>query len=298
VILLTGAEGQIGWELRRALAPLGRVIALRRVDVDLADADHLRAVIREVAPTHIVNAAGFTAVDRAESQRDLAFAVNARAPKVMAEEAARLGAGIVHYSTDYVFDGTKRTPYREDDPVAPLSVYGSSKLEGDRAVACAGAPYLILRTSWVYGARGGNFLRTILRLAHERSELRVVADQFGAPTPARLVAEITAQLLGPCSPAMRTSLLEHQTGIYNVSSRGSVSWHAFACAILALDGQRERQTVTGVAPITTEEYPAAARRPAYSVLDSAKLEQTFGLRMPHWHEQLELVMSEPALVRP
>jgi dTDP-4-dehydrorhamnose reductase len=222
----------------------------------------------------------------------MAFAVNACAPEVMAQEAARLGALMVHYSTDYVFDGTKRTPYLEDDPVAPLGAYGCSKLEGDRAVTCAGAPYLIIRTSWVYSARGHNFLRTILRLAREATALRVVADQCGAPTPARLLAEITAQVLALHSGPTGIVLPEQRWGIYNATTRGSVSWYEFACAIVELEAAHDGGTPTHVVPIDTAELSTPARRPAYSVLSIAKLERTFGLQLPEWRGQLELVMSE------
>ena len=292
-ILLTGADGQVGGELRRALAPLGHVVALLRADADLADPDALRAAVRRVAPALVVNAAAFTAVDRAERERDLAFAVNARAPQVLAEEAARLGAPIVHYSTDYVFDGTKGAPYVEDDPVAPLGVYGESKLAGERAVAATSPAHLVLRTSWVYAARGRNFLRTMLRLAHERDELRVVADQRGVPTPARLVADVTAAIVARHGTGEGVDLTG-VAGTYHLAARGETTWHAFAEAIVALDPRRAARRCAAVTPIATAEFPTPARRPAYSVLDPARLERAFGLRMPAWRSQLELVMAELA----
>ena len=291
-LLLTGADGQVGWELRRALAPLGTVVALRRADVDLADAAALRAAIRAHRPSAVVNAAAYTAVDGAESERELAFAVNAVAPGVLAEESARLGVPLVHYSTDYVFDGTKGAPYTEEDPVAPLGAYGEGKLAGDEAVRRAGGPHLVFRTSWVYAARGRNFLRTMLRLARERDELRVVGDQTGVPTPARLVAEVTAQVLARHATADGFTLPAAASGVYNVAARGATTWHAFATAILAADPRRAEQRCRVVVPITTADFPTPARRPAFSVLDPSKLERAFGLRMPGWREGLALVMEE------
>ncbi|HEX6632238.1 MAG TPA: dTDP-4-dehydrorhamnose reductase [Gemmatimonadaceae bacterium] len=292
VILLTGADGQVGWELRRALAPLGRVAAVRRADADLADEGALRALVREVRPAAVVNAAAYTAVDRAETERALAFAVNGAAPGVLAEEAARLGVPIVHYSTDYVFDGGKGAPYTEDDPVSPLGAYGESKLAGDRAVMASGAPHLILRTSWVYAARGRNFLRTMLRLAHEREELRVVADQRGVPTPARLIAEVTAQLLGRGATGAGFEIPASRWGVHNLAARGETTWHEFAETIVALDPRREAQRCRAVTAITTAEFPTPARRPACSVLDPSRLERAFALRMPEWRDGLALVMGE------
>lgn len=291
-ILLTGADGQVGWELRRALAPLGRVVALRRADADLADADAIRAAVRATRPALVVNAAAYTAVDTAELERDLAFRVNANAPGVLAEEAARLGAPIVHYSTDYVFDGAKRTPYVEDDAVAPQGAYGESKLAGERAVAAANPAHLVLRTSWVYASRGRNFLRTMLRLAHERDELRVVADQHGVPTPARLVAGVTAAVLARLAGDDGFVVPADHAGVYHVAARGGTTWHAFAEAILALDPRRAEQRCRGVVAVATAEFPTAAVRPAYSVLDPSRIERAFALRMPEWRGQLELVMGE------
>ena len=290
-ILLTGADGQIGWELRRALAPLGRVVALRRADADLADPDALRTAVRAARPALVVNAAAFTGVDAAERDRDLAVRVNAEAPGVLAEEAARPGASIVHYSTDYVFDGAKRTPYVEDDATEPQGAYGESKLAGERAVAAANAAHLVLRTSWVYAARGRNFLLTMLRLAHEREELRVVADQHGVPTPARLVADVTAAALARLATGGGFDVAD-LAGTYHVAARGATTWHEFAEAIVALDPRRAAQRCRVVVPIATADFPTPARRPAYSVLDPARLEGAFALRMPEWRGQLALVMDE------
>ena len=293
-ILVTGADGQVGWELLRTLAPLARVVPLRRADADLADETRLRSVVRELRPSAIVNAAAYTAVDRAEAERETAFAVNGRAPGILAEEAARLGAPIVHYSTDYVFDGTKGEPYREDDPAAPRGVYGESKLAGELAIAAAGGAHLVFRTSWVYGPRGHNFLRTMLRLARERKELRVVADQRGSPTPARLVAAVTAIVLGRQQDraSARFTIPEEMCGVHHLTTRGETSWCSFAQEILALDPRREEQRARAVIPIRTAEYPTPARRPACSVLDVSRTERLFGLALPHWRDQLALVADD------
>jgi dTDP-4-dehydrorhamnose reductase len=294
VILGTGADGQVGWEVRRALAPLGRVVAVRRSEVDAADGEALRALVRRVEPAVIVNAAAYTAVDRAESERELAFAVNAEAPKVLAEEGARSRALLIHYSTDYVFDGAKESAYTEADEPAPLGVYGASKLAGDRAIAASGAAHLVFRTSWVYAPRGRNFLLTMLRLAREREILRVVADQRGAPTPARLIAAATAAALSQCAGERGFSLPEGWSGVYNVAARGVATWWEFARRILALDPRRDEQRCREIVPITTAEYPTPARRPARSMLDVGKVERTFHLRMPAWERELEGVMEELA----
>jgi dTDP-4-dehydrorhamnose reductase len=292
VILVTGADGQVGWEVRRALAPLGRVIAVRRADVDVADGEALRALVRRVRPSVIVNAAAYTAVDRAESEREVAFAVNAEAPRALAEEAARSGALLVHFSTDYVFDGTKPTAYTEEDEPAPLGAYGESKLAGDRAIIASGAAHLIFRTSWVYAPRGRNFMLTMLRLARERETLRVVSDQRGVPTSARLIATATAAALGQRADESGFSLAGDRSGVYNLTARGVATWYDFAHRILALDPRPGEQRCRELVAITTAEYPTPARRPASSVLDVGKVERTFGLRMPEWEAELERVMEE------
>jgi dTDP-4-dehydrorhamnose reductase len=294
VILVTGADGQVGWEVRRALAPLGRVVAARRSDADAADGEALRALVRRVRPSVIVNAVAYTAVDRAESERDLAFAVNAEAPKVLAEEAERAEAIVVHYSTGYVFDGTKEGAYTETDVPAPLGAYGASKLAGDLAVMASGAAHLVFRTSWVYSARGTNFLRTMLRLARERDELSVVDDQRGTPTPARLIAATTAAVLARCVASGPGTLVlpEQWWGLYDLTARGETTWYAYARRILAMDPRRSEQRCAEPTPVSTASYPTAARRPAHSVLDVGKLERTFGLRMPDWEGELEAVMEE------
>ena len=276
-ILLTGRNGQLGWELERTLAPLGELHAFDRADLDLAHPDRLVSVLRELKPALIVNPAAYTAVDRAESEPDVAFAVNARAPGVLADEAKRLGALLIHYSTDYVFDGTKATPYTEDDATNPLGVYGTSKLDGEKAIAAIGVRHWIFRTSWVYAPRGRNFFLTMLRLAREGKPLRVVADQFGAPTSAAMLARATVQAItrlsaGTAPPA---------SGVYHMTAGGRASWHGFAQAIL-----REFGLTTLVTPITSSEYPLPAKRPANSVLDNSRLGAAFGIRLPAWEEGL------------
>ncbi len=294
LILITGADGQIGWEARRAFAPLGRIVAARRGDIDLAKASAIRDVVRHVRPDVIVNAAAYTAVDRAESEPDLAFAVNAEAPRVLAAEAVASGALLVHYSTDYVFDGSNTAPYTEWDEPDPSSVYGASKLAGDRAVLASGARHLIFRTSWVYGVRRHNFMLTMLRLARERDELTVVDDQTGTPTPAALIASTTAAIVAQVTAGGEEAASASRWGVYNLVARGATTWHAFTRRILTLDPHREEQRCARVTPIGTADYPTAARRPAYSVLDPTKLERTFGLRMPEWESQLELLMRSLA----
>jgi len=293
-ILLTGKNGQIGWELQRTLAPLGEVTAVDRREMDLADPDSMRKVIREVRPDLIVNAAAYTAVDKAESEPDLAMAVNGIAPGIMAEEAKRLNATMIHYSTDYVFDGTKKTPYSEEDSPNPLNVYGKTKLAGERAVQAGGASYLILRTSWVYAARGRNFLLTILKLARERSELKIVDDQVGAPTWSRLLAEVTSQIVAQLfSPRCRTATpMADVSGIYHAVSAGSTSWHGFAAKILEGIPGRTIKKPLRLIPIPTSDYPLPAARPGNSCLSSEKLMRTFGTAFPSWEASLALCLDE------
>jgi len=275
IILLTGSAGQLGFELARTLAVHGDVVACDRATLDLEDAGALVRTVRRVRPQLIVNAAAYTAVDRAESEPERAHAINAVAPGILAEEARRSGALLIHYSTDYVFDGTADAPYTEDAPTAPLNIYGQSKLAGERAIAAAGVASLILRTSWVYGLRGSNFLLTVRRLAAERDELRIVADQIGVPNWSRALAEATARLIGSGLPA-----LAERAGLYHLSGTGSASWFDFARAIVG-DVPRPR-----IVPITTADYPTPARRPAYGVLGTGKLERTFGIKLGHWREML------------
>lgn len=280
-ILLTGVNGQVGWELRRTLAPLGEVVALDRGKLDLADADAIRKSIRAIRPGIIVNAAAYTAVDQAETDIDLAMRVNGEAPGVMGEEAGRLGALLVHYSTDYVFDGGKDSPYTEDDAPAPINAYGRSKLAGEQALQASGCRHLIFRTSWVYGLHGRNFLRTILRLAEEREELRIVADQFGAPTWSRLIAEATALALARQRPA---------EGIYHLANAGHTSWHGFAQAILALS-QNLRTREPRLTAIPTRAYPLPAPRPHNSRLTCDRLVEEASIRLPDWQDALALCLD-------
>jgi dTDP-4-dehydrorhamnose reductase len=274
-ILLTGATGQVGWELRKTLAPLGEVRFLDRYGLNLADTPTLIASVRALQPGIIVNAAAYTAVDKAEAERDEAFAVNATGPRVLAEEAKRIGAFLVHYSTDYVFDGEKATAYVEDDATNPLSVYGASKLAGERAIATSGCRHLILRTSWVYGPRGRNFYLTMLRLAKERPELRVVDDQVGAPTSSLEIARATATLLE-----------KRAEGLYHMTAGGETSWCGFARAIL-----EQARMNTPVVAIRTEDYPTPARRPRNSRLDSSKLRREHGVALAPWEEALAEVRA-------
>lgn len=284
-ILLVGKNGQVGWELQRTLATLGEVIAVDQPAMDLANPDSIRQVIRATRPDLIVNAAAYTAVDKAESEPDLAMAINGIAPGIMAEEAKRLGAAMVHYSTDYVFDGTKAAPYTEEDKPNPLNVYGKTKLAGDLAIQAADIPHLIFRTSWVYGLRGKNFLLTILRLAKERDELKIVDDQTGAPTWSRMIAEATGQVLSQClSPFIMKS------GVYNLAASGNTSWHGFTRAILE-NASNQIQPLPRLMPIAATEYPLPASRPPYSVLSSDKLNQHFGVTLPAWDVSLTLCMD-------
>lgn len=293
-ILLIGKNGQVGWELERTLAPLGKVIAVDRKAVDLAKPDTIVAAIREVKPDIIVNAAAYTAVDKAESEPDLAMAINGIAPGIMAEEARRLNALLIHYSTDYVFDGTKNGAYTEQDAPVPRSIYGKTKLAGEQAVQAVNGSYIILRTSWVYGGRGKNFLRTILRLAQERDELRIVDDQIGAPTWSRMIAESTSQILAQCFPpfAHHPSPLTGVSGIYHLTSAGQTSWFGFAGAIIELAIQQGAGFSPKMLPIPTTEYPLPAARPQNSVMSNDKLQNTFGLSLPDWETALGLCLDE------
>jgi dTDP-4-dehydrorhamnose reductase len=287
-ILIVGASGQVGWELCRALPAVGEVIALSRAELDLCRADDIRRTLRAVRPHIVVNAAAHTAVDKAESEPDLAREVNAVAPGVMADELRDTGGVLVHYSTDYVFDGRKAAPYDEDDEPSPLNVYGASKLEGERAVQAAGGRYLILRTSWVYGARGSNFLLSMLNLFRTREELRIVNDQIGAPTWSRWLAQSTAQILEQWLAVDSTAPRE-LSGIYHITAAGNTSWFGFASAIRELRSNA-RQPV--LLPIPSVAYPAPARRPANSVLSNGKLERTFGVAPPSWQQLLRQCMCE------
>lgn len=293
-ILLTGKNGQVGWELQRTLAPLGTIVAVGHREMDLADPDSIRKVIGQVGPDLIVNAAAYTAVDKAESEPDLAMVINGVAPGIMAEEAKRLNAAMVHYSTDYVFDGTKTGPYTEGDTPNPLNVYGRTKLAGERAVQAAGVPHLILRTSWVYGARGKNFLLTMLKLARERSELKIVDDQIGAPTWGRMLAEVMSQILAQhLSPLCRQSAsIKDVSGVYHVVSEGSTSWCGFARKIFEEASREASFALPKLIPIPATDYPLPAVRPRNSTMSNVKLGQTFGLAIPSWEKSLALCLQE------
>jgi len=286
-ILLFGKVGQVGWELRRTLAPLADIVCVDYPDVDFTAPDSIRRHLDAAAPDIIVNAAAYTAVDKAETETALATKINADAPGVMAGEAARRGALLVHYSTDYVFDGTKTTPYVEDDPANPLGAYARTKHAGDEAIRRSGCDHLIFRLCWVYGARGSNFLLTMQRLAREREKLRVVADQVGCPTWSRLIAGTTALALRQIQTAADARAV---SGTYHLCATGQTSWHGFARAIVDLLPAETRKC-REVEAITSAEYPTPTKRPAYSVMSTAKLERVFGLRLPDWHDSLRQVVE-------
>jgi dTDP-4-dehydrorhamnose reductase len=295
-ILLLGANGQVGHELARSLKPLGNIVATTRSGVlngeacEIADFDRpdsLPSLVDRVSPDIVVNAAAYTAVDRAESEPEAAFRANAEAPGKLAKACVENDILLVHYSTDYVFDGQGTRPYREDDPTSPLGVYGASKLAGEQAIEASGCRRLIFRTAWVYGNHGANFMRTMLRLGAEREELRIVADQVGTPTPAALIADVTARIIASSSRAY---------GTFHLTAEGQASWHTFANEIFR-SAQRHRllAKVPSVLPITTAEYPTPARRPAYSCLDTSALRTTFGISLPDWELGLEQVFAARSL---
>jgi dTDP-4-dehydrorhamnose reductase len=291
-ILLTGRTGQVGYELERSLQGLGEIIAVDRTQMDLADLAQVRDVIRRVRPDLIVNPAAYTAVDLAEQETALATKINGEAPAVMAEEAKKLGAAMIHYSTDYVFDGTKDGAYTEDDTTCPVNAYGHSKLAGEQAVAAAGIPYLIFRTSWVYGLRGKNFLLTMRRLAAERDELRVVSDQRGAPTWCRTIADTTAHVVTMLrvpggQGEIDQELWRKHTGLYHLTAQGQTTWHGFAQTIVAHRSLNRKPAVT---PIATQDYPLPARRPTNSVLSCNRLIAGF-CKLPNWEDALTLCLD-------
>jgi dTDP-4-dehydrorhamnose reductase len=301
-LLITGATGQIGWQLQRTLAPLGDVTALTRAELDLAEPERAAAVVREMRPDILLNAAAYTGVDKAEAEPELAETVNAVAPCRLAQELAQSGGLMIHYSTDYVFDGSKAGPYSEDDATGSLNVYGASKLRGEQGIAGTGCAHIILRTSWIYDTRGKNFLRTVLRLAREKEELRMVDDQHGAPTWARAVAECTAAIVARCAgPSGDRSW--RPTGVYHLTAQGSTTWAGFARTILdeynaLLEWPADFGEFTGpllakrVVPITSALFKAPARRPKNSVLSNAKLKRDFGLQLPGWRQLLRLAMLD------
>ena len=293
-ILLTGVTGQVGGALFEPLQTIGSVVAADRSQLDLARPDSIRAALERLSPDLIVNPAAYTAVDRAEDERELAFRINAEAPGTIAHWAAGRGVPIIHFSTDYVFDGAGTRPWSEDDPTGPLCAYGASKLAGENAVRAAGAPHLIVRTSWVYAARGANFLRTISRIAQERTELRIVADQFGAPTSARLIADAVAGIVSTGGEGLADRLAA-AGGIINLAASGETSWHGFAVAIV--EGLRMLGvplTVERVMPIATADFPTKAKRPANSRLDLTRLKSAFGIIPPRWNAALAVELERLA----
>lgn len=295
-ILLTGVNGQVGHALKTRLLEY-ELFALSREQLDLSRAHDIRRVVREIKPDLIVNPAAYTAVDKAETEPQFAYAINATAPQTLAEEAARLNAAFIHFSTDYVYDGTKDAPYLEDDTVNPACVYGKSKLAGEEAIRAVGLPHLILRTSWVYGVYGKNFLKTILHQASERDSLRIVADQFGAPTSSESIAEGAAKLLNVWQPQ-----LENQTGVYHFTNTGSTSWYGFACEIINEYNQLAisrnwpalKVNIDNIVAIATADYPTLALRPANSRLDNTKLKEMFNVELPSWQQGLHQVMQAMA----
>jgi dTDP-4-dehydrorhamnose reductase len=293
-ILLLGKNGQVGWELQRALAPLGEVVALDfdsagPLKADFSQPEALAATVREVAPQIIVNAAAHTAVDKAESEPGFARTLNATSPGVLAREAAARGAWLLHYSTDYVFDGSGSAPWVEDSPTGPLNVYGQTKLEGEQAIRASGCRHLILRTSWVYAARGGNFAKTMLKLAKEREKLTVIDDQIGAPTGADLLADLSAHMLRGAQQRPEV------TGTYHAVAQGATSWHGYARHVIEFAraaGQPIKVAPDAIAPVPTSAFPTPAKRPANSRMNTQKLQQTFGLALPPWQAGVERMLTE------
>jgi dTDP-4-dehydrorhamnose reductase len=296
-ILLTGSTGQVGGELLDTLKPLGEVVAPSRAEMDLANAASVRDTIRAVRPRWIVNPGAYTAVDKAESEPELAYAINAEAVRVMGQEARAIGAGVIHFSTDYVFGGSASAPYRETDATRPVSVYGASKLAGERALAESGAGHMIFRTSWVYGALGKNFLLTILKLARERETLRVVADQYGAPTWSRDLARMTAEVIGQRETAAQgqelTAVLADAGGVYHAAGAGETTWFGFAAEAVRLQKEKEPGTrFAAIEAITTAQYPTPAQRPANSRMNCERLMERFGWKLMDWRDSLRQVLAE------
>ncbi len=288
-ILILGRNGQLGWELERTLAPLGPVSALDYTQLDLQDFDAVRKKVRDLRPELIVNASAYTNVDQAERESEKAYAINATAPGILAKEAASLDAALIHYSTDYVFDGRKGRPYSETDVPNPLSVYGRSKLAGERAIQAGGGAYLILRTAWVYSLRGNAFVTKVLHWSRQSETLRIVDDQVSNPTWARMLAEVTAQVL-----ARGGNVLREHKGLYHLAGRGHASRFEWAQEILRLDPKREEQAVEQLLPGLTRDFPTPAQRPLFSALDCSRFEDTFGLCLPDWRAALRLAMVSEA----
>jgi dTDP-4-dehydrorhamnose reductase len=288
-ILLFGKDGQVGFELQHSLAKLGQVIALGRGEGDFANIDGLAGTVRTISPDVIVNAAAYTAVDKAETEADLAHLINAEAPAVLAREAKKIGAWLVHYSTDYVFDGSGKKPWAENDNTSPLNVYGKTKRDGDEAIFASGCKYLLFRTSWVYSPRGNNFPKTMLRLAKEREQLNVVNDQFGAPTGAGLIADITAQALHAVQQKPELG------GLYHLAANGETSWHTYALYVLDMArnaGVELKTARENIVSIPSSALSSTARRPHNSRLDTTKLTNAFGFQLPHWQSGVTRAMTE------
>ncbi len=288
--LVFGRSGQLGWELRHRLSCLGEVKTVGSSEVNFSSPDAIRGAIRDFAPSIIVNAAAYTAVDKAESEPEAAWAINATAPGVLAEEAKRIGSLLVHYSTDYVFDGSKDGPYVESDLTNPLNEYGKSKLGGEKAITAVGGEYLIFRTSWVYGARGTNFLLTMMRLAKERPELRIVNDQAGAPTSSECIAQTTAHILAQII-APGSGGLQGRSGLYHLTCAGATTWFGFAEEFLGKLSGESGLPLPKLVPIATSEFPRPAKRPTNSRLSCLRLEEAFGVKMPEWQSALSLVLE-------
>lgn len=303
-VLVTGSSGQVGEALTRTLAPLGEILALGHAALDLTDEASIRRTMQEFRPRWVVNAAAHTAVDKAESEPELAFAINARAPQVFAEEARKIGAVIIHFSTDYVFDGSKSIPYVESDPTAPLNVYGSSKLAGETALSANNVPYFIFRTSWVYGATGKNFLRSILRLARERDHLRIVADQHGAPTWSFDLARMTAYVISQVELQVEAAgcslsqVVAPMSGVYHATGGGETTWYGFAAEAIAELQKREPDgRFATLEAIPSSEYPTPAKRPLNSLLDCTKLGEVLQWHMPNWRSSLSQAIAQLLEIR-
>ena len=289
-VLLIGKNGQLGWELQRTLATLGEVISFDFPEIDLSKPESLREMMRQISPQIIINAAAYTNVDKAESESELAWKINAEAPGVMAEEAGRLGAAFIHYSTDYVFDGTKRSPYLETDEPNPLNEYGRSKLGGEQSVEAAGAASILFRTSWVYSLRQGGFVTKVLQWARQQETLRIVDDQVGCPTSARMLAEVTAQVIAQGGDDL-PGYFEKKGGLYHLAGAGAASRYGWAQAIIDLDPKKEEQVVKQLLPAKTVDFPTPAERPLRSDLSIEKFEETFELSLPPWKDGLKLLLS-------
>ena len=287
-ILLTGKNGQVGSELNKIFAPFGEITATGKSDLDLSNPNQIRSVVNQIRPELIINAGAYTSVDKAESERELAQAINGTAPKIFAEEAKKIGAVLIHYSTDYAYSGKmKNNPYIESDLSDPINTYGKTKLEGDKAIEQAGLPFLIFRSSWVYGLDGKNFLRTILRLAKDNNELNIVNDQIGTPTWCRSIANATFKIIKQLSKNTEIpfpEIVSSFSGVYHMTCEGETSWHGFAQSILKLT---EPGCMSKLTAIPTKEYPTPAKRPTYTVLSNKKLYETFGIKLPHWEDALK-----------